>query len=555
MRAMTQVLRPRLSAVAIRSTTGIAARGESPAAFERRCIPPGLRCSSVEYAQYAPSSRLATRAPRRSRRDAAFHHGLLALVLALGSASGAAGAGLDLPLIEAVRQGDAAAVRALLDDPVDVNAREAGGATALHWAVRADRLDLAELLITAGGDVTAANAFDVTPLSLAAVNGSAEMLAALLAAGADPNVAMAGSEAAILTAARTGRTDAVRMLVSHGADVNAAQAAGQTALMWAAAEGHVETMQALIEAGASVAARTVVPETPLRTGLEGPAPHGFTALLFAVRAGHIDAVDVLLDAGADADDKLPDGMNTVVLAATNAHWELGVQLVDRSADPNGAEQGWTALHAMTWVRMPNFGFNPPGPVTTGSMDSLAFARALVERGAEVNARMTAEPRNGYRNALNRMGATPLLMAARLADAPLMRVLLELGADPAIPNEDGTTLLMVASGVGIHSPGEDPGTEEEALACVELALELGGDPNAMDDVGETALHGAAYRGANSIVDLLVEHGANTFDVENASGWTPLRIAQGVFRTATYKEAPHTAALLAELMAARGPQSQP
>ena len=141
--------------------------------------------------------------------------------------------------------------------------------------------------------------------------------------------------------------------------------------------------------------------------------------------------------------------------------------------------------------------------------------------------------------------------ARLADAPLMRVLLELGADPALTNEDGTTLLMVASGVGIHSPGEDPGTEAEALACVELALELGGDPNAVDERGETALHGAAYRGANSIVERLIAHGADTFDQENVEGWTPLRIARGVFRTATFKEAPHTAALLGELMAARRP----
>ena len=500
--------------------------------------------------------RVKTRAPRRRR----FANGLpsvpvLMLILALAVAADAGGAGLDMPLIEAVRQGDATAAHALLDDRADVNARQADGTMALHWAVRLDRLDLAELLMAAGADVMAANAFDVTPLSLAAVNGSAGMLAALLGAGADPNVAMAGSEAVILTAARTGRADAVRTLIAHGADVNVAQAAGQTPLMWASAEGHVGTMQALIDAGAAVSARTAVPETPLRTGLEGPAPHGFTALLFAARAGHIDAVSVLIDAGADVDDKLPDGMNTVALAATNAHWELGVHLVDRGADPNGAAQGWTALHAMTWVRMPNFGFNPPGPVTTGSMDSLTFARALVERGADVNARMTAEPRNGYRNALNRVGATPLLMAARLADAPLMRVLLELGADPTVANEDGTTLLMVASGVGIHSPGEDPGTEAEALACVELALALGGDPNAMDDVGETALHGAAYRGANSIVEMLVEHGADTFDVENASGWTPLRIASGVFRTATYKEAPHTAGLLAALMAARTPDREP
>ena len=473
------------------------------------------------------------------------------LVASVLTAAPAAGAGIDPPLLAAVQNGDATAVRAALAGGTDVSRPAADGTTALHWAARLDLPDLADLLLEAGADATAANAFGVTPLALAAVNGSAAMLDTLLRAGADPNAPGAGGETALLTAARAGRADAVRTLVAHGADVDAAQQAGQTPLMWAAAEGHIEPLQALLDAGADVDARTVVPEVPLRTGLEGPAPHGFTALLFAVRAGHIEAARRLIAAGADPDDRLPDGMNTVVLAATNAHWELGVFLVDHGADPDGAGHGWTALHAMTWVRMPNFGFNPPGPVTTGTIDSLTFARALVERGADVDARMTAEPRNGYRNALNRVGATPLLMAARLADAPLMRVLVELGADPTLTNEDGTTVLMVASGVGIHSPGEDPGTEAEALACVEVALELGGDPNAVDQRGETALHGAAYRGANSIVDLLVAHGADTFDQENIEGWTPLRIARGVFRTATFKEAPHTAALLGELMATRQP----
>ena len=465
----------------------------------------------------------------------------------------ATGAGLAVPLVEAAREADATAVRALLNDGVDVNIPEADGTTAIHWAVRLDSLEVTDLLIAAGADVMAANAFDITPLSLAAINGNPAMLEKLLEAGADPNAPMAHGDAVMLTAARTGRADAIRTLIAHGADVNVTQGDGHTPLMWAAAEGHVEAMTVLLEVGADLAARTVVPENPLRTGLAGPSPHGFTPLLFAVRAGHLDAVRLLLDAGADVNATLPDGTSIVVLAATNAHWELGVLLADRGADPSAAEQGWSALHVMTWVRMPNHGFNPPGPVTTGTMDSLAFARALVARGADVNARMTKEPRNGYRNALNRVGATPLLMAARLADAPYMRVLVELGADPAITNEEGTTVLMVASGVGIHSPGEDPGSEAEALACVEVALELGGNPNAIDESGDTPLHGAAYRGANSIVDLLVEHGANTFDVENEAGWTPLQIAQGVFRTATFKEAPHTAALLSELMAAR--QGQP
>ena len=464
----------------------------------------------------------------------------------VGITSSSATAGRAISLVESVKGEDVAAVRSLLDNGTDVNHPEADGTTALHWAVRLDNLNLAELLIGAAADVSSVNIFGVAPLSLAAINGSSAMIERLLDAGADPNTLGRQGETVLMTAARTGRLDAVRVLLASGANVDATLASGQTALMWAAAEGHTAAMQSLIENGADVNARTVIPRTPRRMGLEGPAPHGFTPILFAVRAGHIGAVRLLLKAGADVNDQLPDGTSALVLAATNAHWQLGMALVDGGADPNASGQGWTALHVMTWVRRPNFGFNPPGPVVTGNLDSLGFARQLVARGADVNARMTAEPKNGYRNALNRLGATPLLMAARLADAPLMRVLVELGADPKLTNEDGTTVLMVASGVGVHSPGEDPGTEAEARACVEAAIELGQDVNAVDKNGDTPLHGAAYRGANSIVQLLVDHGANTFDVENSSGWTPLRVTQGVFRTVTYKEAPHTAVLLSELM---------
>ena len=457
-------------------------------------------------------------------------------------------AGRDNPLVEAVKRADAQAVRTLLEAGADAADAEADGTTALHWAARLDSLELADLLLAAGADVAAANTFGVQPLWLAAVNGSAPLLDRLLAAGADPDTASAAGESVLMVAARTGRVAAIETLLARGADVNGAQRDGQTALMWAAAEGHTAAVESLLQAGADLHARTLVPENPVRTALFGvPAPHGFSALLFAVRAGHVAAARTLLAAGADPNDTLPDGTGAVLLAAANAHWELGVFMADQGADPNAAERGWTALHEMTWVRRPNFGFNPPGPVTTGNLDSLSFVRELVARGADVNARITVEPRNGYRNALNRVGATPLMMAARLADAPLMRVLLELGADPAMENEDGSTLLMVAAGLGIHSPGEDPGTEAEALECVQMALELGGDPNAIDSNHETALHGAAYRGANSIVQLLVDHGADTFDVENSRGWTPLRIAQGIFRTETYKEAPHTAALLTDLMA--------
>lgn len=225
-------------------------------------------------------------------------------------------------------------------------------------------------------------------------------------------------------------------------------------------------------------------------------------------------------------------------------------LVDRGADPNAKKNGWTALHTLTWSRRPPFGFNPPGPVTTGGVDSLTFVREMVKRGADANARITAEPRNRYRNALNRIGATPLLLAAKAADAPLMRVLLEVGADPKAATDDKSNLLMLASGLGIASPGEDGGTEQEALECTRIAIELGFDVNAVNNDNESALHGAAYRGAPSIVQLLVDRGANTFLLKNQTGWTPLRIAAGVFRVGTYKESLPTAALLRQVMEARG-----
>src|SRR5262245_7551376 len=481
-----------------------------------------------------------------------------------------AGAANDVRLIQAIKRVDASAVRTLLQQHVDVNATEPDGTTALHWAAYQNDAETAGLLIRAGANVNAATALGITPLKLAASNGNASFVAALLKAGAEPNVTSGEGETVLMTAARTGNADVVQALLAAHADVNARTKGNQTPLMYAANEGHVPVIKMLLAAGADRTARSgaaAPPPVAMRpaagpggkpvrdvTASQGnvnPPAGGFTPLLFAVREGHIEATRALLEAGASVNEALPDGSSAVVLAATNAHFDLALMLVDLGADPNADAQGWTALHAVTWVRRPNFGFNPPGPITSGSLDSLAFVKEMVRRGANVNARITKEVTNGYRNALNRIGATPLMMAARLADAPLMATFLELGADPTLTNEDKTTLLMVAAGVGIHSPGEDPGTEEEALECVKIALaQPVADVNAMDENGDTPLHGAAYRGANSIVELLVERGANTFAVKNAVGWTPLTITDGVFRTATYKEAPQTSALLRQLMRARG-----
>jgi ankyrin repeat protein len=251
-------------------------------------------------------------------------------------------------------------------------------------------------------------------------------------------------------------------------------------------------------------------------------------------------------------DALPDGTSALVLATQNGHWELGAFLIDRGADVNADKQGWTALHQIARLRRTNIGFLPP-PVGKGTLSSLDLVKALVAHGASVNVQMTRDFRDGYRNRLNRVGATPFLLAAKSVDTELMKVLLAAGANPLTPNADKTTPLMVAAGVDMWNPGEDGGTtpdaEPEALEAVKMLVELGNDVNAVNDRGETPLHGAAYRGANTIVQYLVEKGAK-LDVRSNQGWTPWTIANGVFYTLFFKEQKPTADLLATLMAERG-----
>ena len=275
------------------------------------------------------------------------------LVAALLAMSGAGAAGQDVPLIEAARDGDTAAARALLDKGGDVNAAEVDGTTVLHWAVHRDDLDVTDLLIRAGADVRAVNRYGVAPLSLACLNASEAMVAKLLQAGADPETTQPGGETALMTAARTGNAAVVRQLLARGADVNATEEwKGQTALMWAAAENNAAAVKALIAGGADIAARSQV-----SPGVAELGNRGFTAFTFAARAGAIDAAEVLLEAGASVNETLADGTSALVLAVMSARYEMAAFLLDHGADPNAAAQGWTALHQIVWTRRPNRGFN------------------------------------------------------------------------------------------------------------------------------------------------------------------------------------------------------
>jgi ankyrin repeat protein len=460
----------------------------------------------------------------------------LALTIALSASS------LDTRLVDAEKKADKTAVRELLAGHADVNAPQPDGATALHWAAYWDDLDTAKALLGAGADPNVKNRYGVTPLSLACTNGSAPMVDLLLNSKADVNLALPGGETPLMTSARTGKTDAVRLLLTHGADVNAKDIDHlQTALMWASAEGNVSTVEMLHEFGAD---------------LHAVSKGGFTALLFATREGKKDTVSTLLKEGASPNETIQRpgrqaGTSALVLAVTNAHYELASMLLDAGADPNAAGQGWTALHAITWVRQPGYASNDPAPEGSGNMTSIEFVKKIAAKGANLNAKMTIRTSVGL-SSLNTSGATPFLLAARTGDAELMRLLARLGADPLIPNVDGTTPLMVAAGVGTRSPGEDAGTDEEVLEAVKVAIELGNDVNAVDRHGDTAVHGAAYKHVAAAAQYLIDHGAKVelYNTKNDHGWTALRIAEGVHRGMNLRSSPETAAVIRKAMIAAG-----
>jgi ankyrin repeat protein len=242
----------------------------------------------------------------------------------------------------------------------------------------------------------------------------------------------------------------------------------------------------------------------------------------------------------------------LILAVENGHFELAVALLEAGADPNDQRSGFTALHTLTWVRKPNRGDDPdgdPAPIGSGNLSSLQFVEKLAAHKADVNARLKRGASG--RGVLNRTGATPFLLAAMTADVPLMRTLLKLGADPLLPNVDHSTPLMAAAGLGTLAPGEEAGTEGEAVEAVKLLLELGGDVNAVDDNGETAMHGAAYKSLPSKVQLLADKGARieVWNRKDKYGWTPFSIAEGL-RPGNFKPAPETLAALHRVMLAAG-----
>ena len=446
--------------------------------------------------------------------------GLLALLLSVGSVSAGVNDG---SLIEAVRAQDSEAVEALLRASVDVNRTAADGATALHWVAYHDALPLADVLLAAGSDVDAANDYGVTPLALACDNGSAEMVARLLRAGAEPDAARSTGETPLMTCARTGNVAAVRALLGAGANPSAAETwQGQTALMWAAAERHAEIVRELVEHGADVHARTA---------------GGFTALSIAAREDEPELATVLLGAGADVNATTPDGATPLLVAAVRGHTRLALFLLEQGADPNAGDAGYTPLHwaAGSWhseltgsLRGIETARDEEWRSLNGVRDGkLALVEALLAHGADPDVRLVNHPPQfgfaSQRFRVSLAAATPYLLAAMDANVAVMEALVAAGADTRLATDEGTTPLMVASGLG-RVPAETRVTEADTLDAVQLALDLGADVNATNAVGRSALHGAAHIRSDAAVQLLVDHGA-TVQVADQRGITPLMIAEG------------------------------
>jgi uncharacterized protein len=451
------------------------------------------------------------------------------LVVSLAAASVGA-AGSETRLIDAVKAGDRNAVRTLLKQPAAVNAIQADGTTALHWAVRADDIETVRLLLRAGAHVETANRYGVTPLMLAATNGSAALLETLLKAGADPGAAMPEGETVLMTAARSGSAEALQVLIAHGADVNAQENwLGETALMWAAALDHAAAVKVLIEGHADPDIQSAPTAFKRKVGGQTALPRGgFTPLMYAARQGAMAAARVLVEGGADVNRTDPEGTDALILAIINGHYDLAAMLIEKGADPNLADEtGMAALYAAVDMNTVPFMHGRPAPRPSGKPDSVDIVRMLLARGANPNQALKApilRRHNSPGNLFLGAGTTPLMRAARGGDVSLMRLLLDNGADRSLSQKNGTTLLMVAAGLGRrfdHNADAleyERATESDLFASVKLCVELGVDVNAANEAGDTALHWAG----GDAIRFLVQHGAR-LDVKNKLGKTPLDAA--------------------------------
>jgi len=504
----------------------------------------------------------------------------LILLLLLGVTISMSAATTDVRIANAAMNGDRDSVRSLLNQKVDVNTPQGDGMTALHWAVFRDDLDMAKVLIDAGASVKAVTRNGaITPIIFAARNGNAAMIELLLKSGADANTTQTNGTTVLMEAAVSGSADAVNVLLQHGADVNAKEKVnGQTALMFAAWENRGAAIKTLTAHHADMRVTTKVikleretldengnpinqtvndpdrlagDNSPRRAAPQGVSGNlimgGLTALLIAARDGQLEAVQALVESGADVNQiSAGEGSTPLIIAIANGHYTVGKYLVDHGADPNIVNiDGLSPLWATANMRYAPVSW-APNPRTDQEMDSLILVADMLDHGADPNIqalkrKLWFSPSSHDQTWADPRGSTAFWRAAEASDVDLMQLLVSRGADPNLPNAIGTTPLIVAAGLGwvgnfsANAPGQ-------WMNAVKFCLDHGADINAADAKGYTALHGAAVRGDNEMINFLISKGANVKAVTK-TGDTVADMANGPFAHAMPH--PDTVALLEKL----------
>jgi len=496
-----------------------------------------------------------------SRRQGVVSLGLAVAACVLGAVLAVAGGQPgERRLQEAARRADADAVRVLITDGADVNARTGDGSTALLWASYKDDLASADLLIRAGADVTLANDLGATPIWAASRNGSAAMVETLLSAGADPDAPLLLGETPLVTASRSGNSDVVRMLLERGADVNTRGARSQTPLMFAVAQRHPAVVAVLLEHGAEVDAVSDVWDQLMAQSPHAHPEHqmrvlrgGNTALMFAARVGNLESARHLVAAGAHLDT--PSAWGTTPLAIA-AYSDFGEQFVIREETSRSLvyfdrEQVLPGQFAELAAFLLEAGADPDAgaerftPLIAAVLrqNDLLVGR-LLDHSADPNMPLgdfTPHQRGSTTDFfLHRswVGASPLWLAARFSSPRIVRRLLQAGAEPGFVHhgvyygggaggnlsprrEEVTTTLMAAVKMGAGRAWTVvPNDEATVLESVTLLIEAGVDvtavgsgvrlrraPSRFPEPGHTALDGARSLEYESVVNFLIASSAD------------------------------------------------
>jgi ankyrin repeat protein len=479
-----------------------------------------------------------------------FLAGILAAGLSVGATVG------PTSFADTAARGDMKTLREMILQQKDINAPQVDGTTALHWAANHDDAATVKALLAAGANANVTNRYGITPLAQACENGNEEIIALLVKAGADVNAPHAEGETPLMTASRTGNPAAVKVLLDAGADINAAEEwRGQTALMWAAAEGHNEAAKVLISRGALVNAKSKVFDfsalrpKPGSVGMNFPRG-GFTPLLFAVRQGHMNVVKTLIDSGADVNLPDPDGTSALLMSIINFHYDVASYLLEKGADVNAADtKGRTALYAAVDMKNVDISNRPPAKVEDTNTP-LSLMKQLLAKGASPNPTLlksiTARAVLDGADAVMALGATPFLRAARAGDVESMKLLIEAKANPKATTGAGANAILVAAGTGWRD-GKTKAYDDDSVAALKYLVSIGFDINYVNpNNGETALHAAAGRGSNPVVEALVALGSNV-NAKDKQSRTPMDVANGVSNGPAAQRVVHedTAQLIAKL----------